>query len=375
MPAASRPGRRPRRWRRQRALCPSTRRARRRRSQPARSTTTASECRGVPQAAAGAVARYDVQYREGSSGPWTLITSVVGASHQIDGLDAETRYQTQVRAVNAGGSSGWAPTPPAEATTTVPPVTAPARLARCRPRRSTMTASVSAGRLRRRAARLPATACATAKTAPSTGSPTPASAAAPQATRSTAWTLKRHTKRRCRRSMQPARRPGRRPRRWRPRPSLRTLPRRVPPTSVRASAIDENSMSVSWRAPTTGRRCRQLQPALPCGQQRRMEHDNRHNRHGADRTWPDPANRVPGPGAGGQRGGVVGLDAGPTGGDGDAAAGQHWRDAVSAKADAGGRAVDGCGVDLAGSGCKRLWRRGDRLQYLALAWRPGVDRD
>ena len=71
----------------------------------------------------GAVAFYDVRYREDGTTNWTELTGIGSGSRQINGLDALTGYEAQVKAVNAGGASAWTPTPPVSATTTAPPPT------------------------------------------------------------------------------------------------------------------------------------------------------------------------------------------------------------------------------------------------------------
>ena len=49
---------------------------------------------------------YDLQYRQGTSGSWTVI-SVDGTGAILTGLDASTEYQVQVRATNDEGDSLW----------------------------------------------------------------------------------------------------------------------------------------------------------------------------------------------------------------------------------------------------------------------------
>ena len=59
-----------------------------------------------------AIDSYDVQYRVGSSGPWTDVPQdVTGTTATITGLTAATDYQVRVRAVNAEGDSGWSDPP------------------------------------------------------------------------------------------------------------------------------------------------------------------------------------------------------------------------------------------------------------------------
>ena len=54
------------------------------------------------------ITSYDLQYREGSSGPWTDgPQNVTGTSRTIPNLNSDTDYQVQVLARNAEGESGW----------------------------------------------------------------------------------------------------------------------------------------------------------------------------------------------------------------------------------------------------------------------------
>ena len=69
-----------------------------------------------------AITDYDVQYRAGSSGPFTDAGyDGVGTVHEITGLAAETSYQVQVRAANAEGTGPWSAS--GTGTTTPPPPT------------------------------------------------------------------------------------------------------------------------------------------------------------------------------------------------------------------------------------------------------------
>ena len=55
-----------------------------------------------------AIESYDLQYRSGTSGDWTDgPDGVEGASATLGGLDEDTLYQVQVRAVNAEGDGAW----------------------------------------------------------------------------------------------------------------------------------------------------------------------------------------------------------------------------------------------------------------------------
>ena len=54
------------------------------------------------------VTGYELQYRKGSSGAWTFITTgISGTSHPITGLDNGDSYSVQVRAKNAQGWGAW----------------------------------------------------------------------------------------------------------------------------------------------------------------------------------------------------------------------------------------------------------------------------
>ena len=58
--------------------------------------------------AASPVTAYDVRYREGSSGPWTVHPHTgLATTATISGLNAGTAYEVQVQASNASGSSPW----------------------------------------------------------------------------------------------------------------------------------------------------------------------------------------------------------------------------------------------------------------------------
>ena len=55
-----------------------------------------------------AIASYDVQYRQGTTGAFTNgPQDATGTSATITGLTADTLYQVQVRATNAEGDSAW----------------------------------------------------------------------------------------------------------------------------------------------------------------------------------------------------------------------------------------------------------------------------
>ena len=72
-----------------------------------------------------AIANYDVQYREGTSGAWTDgQQDVTGTSTTIASLVADTLYEARVRASNAEGDSGWS-APPGSGRTNAPTNNAP----------------------------------------------------------------------------------------------------------------------------------------------------------------------------------------------------------------------------------------------------------
>ena len=54
------------------------------------------------------ITSYDLQYREGTSGPWTDgPQNVTGTIRTIPNLNSDTDYQVHIRATNAEGDSGW----------------------------------------------------------------------------------------------------------------------------------------------------------------------------------------------------------------------------------------------------------------------------
>ena len=62
----------------------------------------------APDNAGPAITDYDVQYRAGTSGPWSDGSHIGTALTAIlTGLEADTSYQVQVRATNAEGTGGW----------------------------------------------------------------------------------------------------------------------------------------------------------------------------------------------------------------------------------------------------------------------------
>ena len=89
----------------------------------AASTTSLSVTWTAPANTGPAISDYDVQYREGYSGPWiSWDHSGSGTTTTITGLTAGTSYQVQVRAKNAEGDSDWSASgalPPSFASETV----------------------------------------------------------------------------------------------------------------------------------------------------------------------------------------------------------------------------------------------------------------
>ena len=64
----------------------------------------------APDNAGPPITDYDVQYRAGTSGPWTdLSHSGAGVTATITGLEENTSYQVQVGATNAEGTGAWSP--------------------------------------------------------------------------------------------------------------------------------------------------------------------------------------------------------------------------------------------------------------------------
>ena len=57
-----------------------------------------------------AATTYTLQYKPTSGSTWTQITGISGTSQTVTGLSSATSYDFQVRAVNAGGSSGYTAT-------------------------------------------------------------------------------------------------------------------------------------------------------------------------------------------------------------------------------------------------------------------------
>ena len=73
-------------------------------------TSLAVSWTAPPNAGKPAIATYDVQYRQGTSGNFTDgPQDATGTSATIMSLTAGTLYQVQVRATNADGDSGWSP--------------------------------------------------------------------------------------------------------------------------------------------------------------------------------------------------------------------------------------------------------------------------
>ena len=57
--------------------------------------------------AAQPITHYDLQYRAGTSGDWTLVEDITLTSYTITGLTNGTSYQVQVRAVSEVGDGDW----------------------------------------------------------------------------------------------------------------------------------------------------------------------------------------------------------------------------------------------------------------------------
>ena len=90
------------------------------------STSLSVSWAAPPNAGKPPITGYDVRYREGTSGGWTLgPQNVPSTSAMIENLDADTPYQAQVRASNDEGDSGWSE-PPGSGRTNVPGNRAPA---------------------------------------------------------------------------------------------------------------------------------------------------------------------------------------------------------------------------------------------------------
>ena len=75
----------------------------------------------APGAGGSAITHYDVQYRQGTSGPWTPANDVQAPARSttIRGLTNGQAHQVQVRAVNAVGDGDWSDSAPGTPTTTV----------------------------------------------------------------------------------------------------------------------------------------------------------------------------------------------------------------------------------------------------------------
>ena len=80
----------------------------------------------APSDGGSSITHYDLQYREGTSGDWTLVEDITLTSYTITGLTNGTTYQVQVRAANSVGDGDWSEivtgTPSA---TVIDPVTRP----------------------------------------------------------------------------------------------------------------------------------------------------------------------------------------------------------------------------------------------------------
>ena len=80
----------------------------------------------APSDGGSSITHYDLQYRAGTSGDWTLVEDITLTSYTITGLTNGTTYQVQVRAANSVGDGDWSAivtgTPSA---TVIDPVTRP----------------------------------------------------------------------------------------------------------------------------------------------------------------------------------------------------------------------------------------------------------
>ena len=61
----------------------------------------------APSAGDQPITHYDLQYRAGTSGDWTLVEDITLTSYTITGLTNGTSYQVQVRAVSEVGDGAW----------------------------------------------------------------------------------------------------------------------------------------------------------------------------------------------------------------------------------------------------------------------------
>ena len=61
----------------------------------------------APSAGDRPITHYDLQYRAGTSGDWTLVEDITLTSYTITGLTNGTSYQVQVRAVSEVGGGAW----------------------------------------------------------------------------------------------------------------------------------------------------------------------------------------------------------------------------------------------------------------------------
>ena len=75
----------------------------------------------APSAGDRPITHYDLQYRAGTSGDWTLVEDITLTSYTITGLTNGTSYQVQVRAVSEVGEGVWS-----DSATGTPLATAPA---------------------------------------------------------------------------------------------------------------------------------------------------------------------------------------------------------------------------------------------------------
>ncbi len=87
----------------------------------------------APSAGDRPITHYDLQYRAGTSGDWTLVEDITLTSYTITGLTNGTSYQVQVRAVSEVGGGAWSDSATGvpsdvEQTVTSPPGTTPAAI-------------------------------------------------------------------------------------------------------------------------------------------------------------------------------------------------------------------------------------------------------
>ena len=87
----------------------------------------------APSAGDRPITHYDLQYRAGTSGAWTLVEDITLTSYTVTGLTNGTSYQVQVRAVSEVGDGDWSEIATGvpsdvEQIVTTPPGTTPAAI-------------------------------------------------------------------------------------------------------------------------------------------------------------------------------------------------------------------------------------------------------